>query len=253
MINITVDTREVSNKLKILSTSLNKDIETTYKELASLTASKLAYICQPYGMGNKQRDILRKAVLKDVSSSYWDIGRTANEIKKLGGQNMQAAFLTAVHAGDWTRAEEVVKNVIKNIDDFRTQAEPSHLNKNRKGHPRKRVLKEPSSAQVVMSNSSINTLKSKHVVNAGMAKAGWADIVSKLSPQKRIAKWVKRAGLGSYKIIKNGAMFILSITNEVRYASAVLGANDIQKAISQSVNNHINRMERMIEATCKKF
>lgn len=252
MINIRINSKEVNDKLKILSSALNKDIETNYKELASLTASKLAYICQPYGMGNKQRDILRKSVLKDVSNSYWDIGRTANEINKLGGKQMQAAFLTAVHAGDWVRAEEVVKKVIHNIDDFRIGAETNHLDKVRTG-PRRRVDKLSSNAQVVLQKSSVDSIKSKNVVKAGMGKAGWADVVAKLSPQKRIAKWVKKVGLGSYSIAKAGVNFILSITNEVRYASNLLSGTDISKAVNQSVTNHMARMERSIESTCKKF
>lgn len=163
---------------------------------------------------------------------------------------MAAAYLEAVKSGDMLRAEEVVEKTILEIDSFSQQAPKGHLQGVR-GGSKMRVGKTAQNAVSVVSKASIEAIKSKHVIKAGMAKAGWMAVVSKIGAKTKPPKWL-RGGFGTFRLLNHGGNILLSIINEVRYSSKLLSQSDIKRAVGYSVRGHMKRMQIVLDKLTKK-
>lgn len=251
MIGIDIDTSDFDRDLTKFRRQLGGSMKDQYKKMAALTCRRLAGMTPPVGTGNKQRDILRKAILKDVGATYYDVGRTANVIKQESGDRMQAAFLEAVHEGDYSRAEIVVRNTLHNIDQFRHTPESGKLARNRTTS--KKRVPDNSRPQIVMQKSGINDIKNKGILTAGLAKAGWMGIARLMDLKTKVPVWLRTSGFSSYDYTTNGTKFQLTATNEVNYASNLLSEREINRGIYTAVKYYMKNLDREVQKKLDKI
>jgi len=247
MINAKTDDRHFKKYLKDFSVKVGKTAEDSVKSLAAMGARQIANDVQPFGLANKSKDILEKAVYKDISKTYWDTGRTYNAIKKIKPK-LAAAYAKAINEGEPNKAEKIAQSV---FSGFEVNAMDSgrHLKASRsiKG----RVINPDPMG--ITDRSQLEAFKAKQALTAGTAKAGWLQAAKSLGSKSKIAAWLNKTGnLGTSSIIKNGWKTIVTVMNNVRYASAVISDSKIQQAINKAYRNNLKIMERKIQALANK-
>lgn len=248
MIAIDVNFRDVDRALEKFSKQLSKNVDDSIVELGQIAAYQLAYRVQPFGVSGKSKDILDKAIYKDIAKAYKTTGSTYAEIK-LKNPNLAAAYLKAVEANDLREAERIVERVLVDYTAVQNTDDGEYLKslRNQKGRVDTR---KPMN---LTNDGVVSNLKKKLSMRAGLVKAGFMKAGQALGWRRRIPKWLQQSiPLGSAKIIRNGYKTIVTIINHVRYASDVMPEGQIQIAIQNAYRNQLKKLKREIDALAKK-
>jgi hypothetical protein len=249
MLKITVDYRDVERSLEKFSKALNKSVEESVIELGQSAAYQLAYRVQPFGVSNKSKEILHKAIYKDVSKAYKTTGTTYADIK-LKNPKLAAAYMKAVEANDLRAAERIVDKVLSNYTAVEATDSGDYLQsiRNQKG----RV--DTDKPMNLTNEGQIKSLKDKLAPRAGLVKAGFMKAGESLGWKRRVPKWLQNAiPLGSSKILRNGYKTVVTLINHVRYASNVMSDSQAQAAIKNAYNNQIRKLKKQLQALGEKF
>jgi hypothetical protein len=243
MVKVKVDDAELKRQLKKFTIGLDKTAEDSITEMARIGATQLAYRVEPYGVTKNSQTILEGAVFKDISRTYWDTGRTYNEIKKLD-RKLAAAYAAAMNDGDTSKAQSIAEQVISGFSVGATD-DGTHLERARNARGRVATPRPLG----ITGKAELDRLKARKALSAGTAKAGWLQAGASLGSKTRIAKWLKKAAaLGSSQIIRNGWLTAVILVNHVRYASSVISDAKIQAAVSNAYRNHLKRLKKQLEA-----
>lgn len=249
MFKASLDNRSLERSLKKLTKDLNKTAEQTITEMAQIGGRQLAHVIEPYGLGEKAKEISEKAIYKDVHRAYDYVGQTYNALRKIS-QKIAIAFSNAVRNNDFTAAERYARKYLPGFE-MRHSDSGNHLEKVR--GPRGRV---PASVPVMgISNSSdLDGIKEQKKLTAGLAKAGWLQAAKNISSKTRVPSWLrKKQNVGYAKKASSGWNFSVTLYNTVRYASALTTGAKKMQAVRWAYRNQVKRMERQLNAITSKF
>lgn len=248
MLRIDVNFQDVDRALERFSKQLNKDVEESVIELAQNAAYQLAYRVQPFGVANKSKDILDRAIYKDISKAYKTTGSTYAEIKKRN-PSLAAAYLKAVELNDLREAESIVERVLSDYTAVQNDDSGEYLQSLRNGKGR---VDSPKPMNLT-NNGAVNDLKKRLSMRAGLVKAGFMKAGQALGWKRRIPKWLNQSlPLGSGKIRRNGYKTIVTIINHVRYASNVMPDSQVKAALQNAYRNQISKLKRQIKALANR-
>lgn len=179
--------------------TLNKKLGKTMSEglvdVARLACQKAANSTFPSGTSNKTKDILLKAIYKDMNRAYITDNHAEHE------------------TGDYLLRHRNTKGRI-----------PEGIN-------RRGITKDDYEA-----------LRAKFQQRAGMVKAGWLQAARKLKTDSRIPVWLRKDQDLARVSIKSD---IITITNEVRYASDLITDQQLKNLMENSFKGLLKKAEKM--------
>lgn len=247
MIKISIDSKALQASLKKLTTDLNKEASESIQSMAAMGGKELAHRVQPFGLTGKAQSTLEGAVYKDISRAYDYVGEAYNKIARVD-KKKAIAYIKAINNNDLAAAEKYSRGIINGIG---TSDSGNNLSKARTG-PKRRV-QDNFNPMVVTDDQTIQNLKQKNVVSAGLVKAGFLQASKYLGRKATIPEWLRKSKLiGTGLIIKNGWETVVTVINNVRYASSAISESNIQKAINQAYKNQIKKLQRQVDALLKK-
>ena len=247
MIKVKIDYKDLEKSLNEFSKSLNKEVSDNIVEMAQLGSRQLAHFTQPYGVGTKQKDILQKAIYKDVNKAYSTIGKTYFDINALSKKDA-AAYIEAIKANDLDTAERIVQRVLIDYKEVKNSDTGQYLQSIRDSKGR-----VPSYTPMNLTDrNSIEDIKKKVVVRAGLVKAGWLKAGEIIKSKFRIPAWLRSSeniASANVKLDKNKT--VVTLTNHVRYTNSLITPADINKAVQRAYINQLRKLKRIIEALAK--
>ncbi len=248
-VSATLDTRELERSLKQLTKELNKTAEETITEMAASGCRQLAIATEPRGLSQKQKDISQKVVYKDFSKAYDYIGQTYNSLKERS-QRTAIAFAKAVNNGDYNAAERYARKYLPGYQ-FRETADDDHIDTVRNQRGRVRNNAEQLGAKSITSLDSIKEARSRKI---GYVKAAWLAAGKKLKSKGRIPEWLRHNKSNHLvSTLKTGWSFTIIVTNLVTYTTNILSESKKKKAIMTAYTGQLKRMQKKVEAACRKF
>jgi len=249
MIKVAVDYSDLEKKLKQFSKDLGKTSTETIKEMAKIGCTQLAIRSEPYGLGDKSKQILEKAIYKDISKTYFNVGQTYLAIKKLRPK-LANAYSAAMQKGDIGKAGQIAAKVLEGFTQSVSMDGGERLKASR--NARGRVGKV--SPMGVTEKTSVDTLKAKKELSAGIAKAGFLQAGKSLGSKNRVAKWLnKNFTLGHSKVVEKPDWGTeVMIYNDVKYASNTITPNKIRLAVQNAYQNQVKKMQKAVDAIAAK-
>lgn len=248
MITVKMDSKALERNLKEFTKQLGREADQAVIDIARSSCTALASRIQPFGTGTKTKDILEKAIYKDVGRVYWSTGRTYKAIKTINPR-LAVAYAEATHQGDTAKASQIASKALGNFP-VTTSDTGNRLKAVRNTRGRVNSTNKPVG---ITDKNSLEHLKAKVVLSAGNAKAGFLQAGASLKAKSRIPAWLRKAGtaLGSSKIVRNGWNTIVTIYNHVKYASNVISESAQQEAIRKGYVNSLRFLEKKIEKLSK--
>lgn len=249
MVTIKLNTAGFDRKIASLARELKLSQEDILTKVAQTGCRNLASRSQPYGFGSKQKDILQKAVYKDINRAYNDIPQTYNAIKKIDQEKAKQFMYFAINK-DYDNAFRVAERTI-GVMRVEEAEQGDYLDSVRTTSKRRvRLGVEPI---VLLNNNSFDTLKSKFVVSAGTLKASFLSAAQKLGSKAFIQKWLRKGGLSNVTKTKTSDSFIINVTSLVTYASNHMTPNEIGIAIKDAYRFQQNYLNRQLKAITDRF
>lgn len=247
MINVKIDDSELKRSLVKFTNTLNKDAEESIKELAGVAATQLANRSEPFGLTSKAETIAKKSVYKDINNTFDNTGAMYNKLKMVS-PGAAVAFIKAINDNDLQQAENYASRFASMVS---TTAQNETLRQNRTS-PKKHVPKGIKQA-VVGDKESISNIEMKSITNIGLTKAGFLQAGKDVGSKKAIPKWLKNDEmLGYADVFSSGWKTIVTLHNNVRYASNTITDSKIDKALNTAYRNHLKKLDKTIEHAWKK-
>lgn len=248
MVSVKIDYKDLEKSLNEFSNKLGKTVEDSIVEMAQVGSRQLAHLTQPYGIGTKQKTILETAVYKDVFKAYSTIGRTYTDIKALN-RRKAAAYIKAIKANDLDTAESIIESVLVDYTEVTNGDNGEYLQSLR--NSRGRV--DERRPMNITDNNALERIKKTAIMRAGLVKAGFLKAGELIKSKTRIPKWLKSSeNIANADVKRSGSATTVTLTNNVRYASSMISAADVQKAIKNAYINKLKQMKRAIDALAKK-
>jgi hypothetical protein len=249
MVKARLDDRDLQKKLKQLTKDLNKEAADSIVEMAQIGGRQLALRMEPYGLDQKTKDNLQNVVYKDINKAYDYVGQTFNDLFKIN-KNIAYAFSRAVKNGDLNAAEKYVKSVRSNFE-MRISDGGDHLDSVRDKNGR---VGKNAKIMGISNDSEIDSIKTKKVASAGMAKAGWLQAAKSLGSKARIDKFFRKSeNLGTSSVDRKQWETVVYLHNKVTYVSNLLTQSKINAAVKNAYTNQVKKLERQLKHIAKKF
>lgn len=249
MIKIAIDTSQYEQKMKEFTKKLNKDAGDSIVELAQSSARQLAISTEPRGLTGKAKDISQNAVFFDFSKAYDYVGQTYNRLKAINFKTA-IAFAKAVQAGDLQQAEKYARKYIGGFE-MKTSDDGGHMDsvRNNKGR-----VKDNAETMGISDNSALQRIAEAKSKNIAYSKLAWLQAAQSLGAKTRIPAWIRKdKTYGSSRVLRNGWSTIIELHNRISYATNVLTTGKMRMALRAGYRNHLNKLQRQIDALCRKF
>jgi hypothetical protein len=237
MITVKVDIREVQRELEKFKRKIPTITQDFLVDSAKIAARQCAIQTQPYGISNKQRDILQTAVVKDMSKVYWAEGRTYNELKKTSIA-VANAFAKAIHEGDLSTAEQIISKYTQH--KFSPTITEESLEDRRSDSSGRVEIDDPV---IVKGTSDLENLKNQKKVSAGYVKSNWLQMVSKLRGSTRIPVWLRKKANNFVQIAK----YFVKITNAVDYSSSLISESKLKAIADKAIKQNLRALNKKMK------
>lgn len=249
MVKVSIDSKDLEKRLKNLTKQVNIAADESIISMAQIGAAQLAFRTTPYGTNKKSQDVAEKAIYKDISKVYQNIGVTYNLIKKIDPKKA-ISYAYCMNNGQESNAEKIAESVLGTSFDVGNVDSGQLLDNNRNSKGR---VTKATNPRGIKNTSEIEALKAKKKLRAGLAKSGWIQAGIAILSKTRVAAWLKNksGGLGEGKILRAGWKTTVTLTNHVKYASDVISSSQIRAAIKNAYMNQIKKLQKQIDHIAK--
>lgn len=249
MIRAKIDVSQYERKMKEFTKKLNKDVSDSIIELGQSTARQLAIATEPRGLNEKAKAISEKAVFYDFSKAYDYVGQTYNTLKAINFKTA-VAFAKAVRAGNLEAAERYGRKYISGFQ-IRTSDDGEHMDRQRNNKGR---VRDGADTLGITDNSALLKIAQEKSKNVAYVKLAWLQAGRSLGAKTRIPGWINKGKTyGDSNIIRNGWATIIQLHNKITYTSNILSSAKMRMALRAGYRNHLSKLERQINALCKRF
>ena len=243
MISLSIDSSGLTKKLKSLSKDIDYGAKEYIDELARNSTAMMARRVQPFGVSNSQKEILEKAVYKDINKVYKDNPRVYNKLKKDVSIGVASGYMRAAMAGDYEKAEKIARTYIDGYQSFiSSDSEGSKLDSYRSKNSG-RVEKDVS--VVVTDMNFLDELKIKKAKSIGLVKSAFMEISSKFGRKTRVPAWLrKKSSIGDIYRSSNKLRYSVIVHNKIRYSRKLISNTEIHNCIKRTSRQLMNILKK---------
>lgn len=235
--------------MKEFTRKLNKDAGDSIVELAQSSARQLAIATEPRGITGKAKEVSEKAVFYDFSKAYDYVGQTYNRLKTINFKTA-VAFAKAVQAGNLQQAEKYARKYLGGFE-MKTSDDGGHMDRVRNSKGR---VRDGAETMGISDNSALQKIAETKSKNIAYSKLAWLQAGRSLGAKTRIPTWMSKGKTyGTARVIRKGWGTVVELYNMISYSTNVLPPSKMKNALRAGYRNHISKLERQINALCKRF
>lgn len=225
------------------------------KQNTRLIAWNLAHNSQPYGLTLAEKKQGEAAVMRDVGKVFASASQIFEQLKA-EDEKLARAFYKLIQGGGYGQAEKLLRQHSNIRDRNAAVFAPLDPDLHQQARRRNGRVYRQRAAQIVPDAKSIAKYAKERAAFVGFGKAGFITAGSSLGSITRVPAWVKRhqgkaPGRAHDESARKDDPFI-TLTNEVRYASAILPDHAIAAALKLQREKMLAHMEHVLVHTARE-
>jgi hypothetical protein len=248
-------------KIRSIGTVVQRPIRDQLTQFGRLTAISCAKSTQPFGSGEKSRDVGRYRVAADIYKVYATIAKAFADIQKTNDRAARA-FWAAVQHGDYARATGILRkdgSLLRNVPIELFDAGALHMQK--RNSQTGRIAAKQRPLMIVRDKRKLEAYIKKRQANVGTGKSAWADIANQLGGTRGLKDsgdigitWISHnRGRGGIQWMGTPEAPLLRITSQVSYGGRILPVGARNAAVAIARNRIVLQLQAAVRAETRRL
>lgn len=246
---------ELNAAMRNYAAATGKKFGAVVKMQSRLIAWNFAHNSQPYGMDLATKKLGEAAVLRDIGLVFRSAQQMFKQLEDQGQPELAKAWYKLVKIGTNAKAEKLLRET-KAADRNTPIFAPLDPQFHQKSRNRRGRVSRHRPAQIVPDAKEIREYTKKKKDLVGFGKAGWITAGSQLGSIRNVPAWITRhkgtAPGGCIDQSKSLEDPYVSMTNQVRYASALLSDSQAMQAMRLQEEKMLAHIEHVLVNTARE-
>lgn len=253
-LDIKIETARLNAAFAAYAKATGKAFGVVVLQNARLIAWNLAHNTQPYGMTLAEKKTGETAVARDIGNVFTSASAIYGLIRQ-ENEKLARAWFALVKQGAYGKAEKLLRDHTKLRDRNAPIFAPLDPGLHQQARSSGGRVSRQRVAQIVPDAKEIKNYIRDIQKRVGFAKAGWITAGSQLGKVTRVPAWITRSvgkAPGSAADRTTGIDPHVTLTNNVRYISAVLPAAQVAAALAIQREKMLAHIEHVISSEAAK-